>query len=185
MAEPKLNAGYPGTVLGLGRPPGGEWLPTPVFLPEEFHGQWSLVGYSPGGCKESDMIERLSLFFLPTCIWSFSFYMLISMVSFTNNGTPNNMLSQISLSGQLEHFIGSNFCHFSPSHLLFSLYWNFNSKSFDMSKLLPSLRKRVRRKFLLKDYRWIHVCPLCFQNYCKVITMCELERGKGMGDNGT
>ena len=124
-------------------------------------------------------------FFLPTCIWSFSFYMLISVVSFTNNGIPNNMLSQISLSGQLEHFIGSNFCHFSPSHLLFSLYWNFNSKSFDMSKLLPSLRKRVRRKFLLKDYRWIHVCPLCFQNYCKLITMCELERGKGMGDNGT
>ena len=60
MAEPKLNAGYPGTVLGLGRPPGGEWLPTPVFLPEEFHGQWSLVGYSPWGCKESDMIERIT-----------------------------------------------------------------------------------------------------------------------------
>ena len=24
----------------------GEWLPTPVFLPGEFHGQRSLVGYS-------------------------------------------------------------------------------------------------------------------------------------------
>jgi len=24
-----------------------EWLPTPVFLPREFHGQKSLVGYSP------------------------------------------------------------------------------------------------------------------------------------------
>ena len=24
-----------------------ERLPTPVILPEEFHGQWSLVGYSP------------------------------------------------------------------------------------------------------------------------------------------
>jgi len=23
-----------------------EWLPTPVFLPGEFHGQGSLVGYS-------------------------------------------------------------------------------------------------------------------------------------------
>ena len=31
-----------------------EWLLTPVFLPGEFHG---LVGYSPCGCKESDMIE--------------------------------------------------------------------------------------------------------------------------------
>jgi len=28
--------------------------PTPVFLPGEFHGQKSLVGYSPWGCKQSD-----------------------------------------------------------------------------------------------------------------------------------
>ena len=34
-----------------------EWLPTPVFLPGEFHGQRSLVGYSPSGFKESDTIE--------------------------------------------------------------------------------------------------------------------------------
>ena len=26
-----------------------EWLPTPVFLPGEFHGQRTLVGYSPWG----------------------------------------------------------------------------------------------------------------------------------------
>ena len=29
----------------------------PVFLPEEFQGQISLVGYSPQGCKESDTTE--------------------------------------------------------------------------------------------------------------------------------
>ena len=34
-----------------------EWLPTPVFLPEKFHGQRSLVGYSPWGNKTSDMTE--------------------------------------------------------------------------------------------------------------------------------
>ena len=32
--------------------------PTPVFLPRESHGQRSLVGYSPGGCQESDMTEH-------------------------------------------------------------------------------------------------------------------------------
>ena len=32
-----------------------EWLPTPVFFPGESHGQRSLEGYSPWGCKESDM----------------------------------------------------------------------------------------------------------------------------------
>ena len=34
-----------------------EWQSTPVFLPGEFHGQRSLVGYSPWGPKESDMTE--------------------------------------------------------------------------------------------------------------------------------
>ena len=34
-----------------------KWQPTLVFLPENCHGQRSLVGYSPWGCKESDMTE--------------------------------------------------------------------------------------------------------------------------------
>ena len=38
--------------------------PTPVFLPGKFHGQRSLVGYSPWGPKESDMTEGLSMHFL-------------------------------------------------------------------------------------------------------------------------
>ena len=38
---------------------GVKWQPTPVFLPGKFHGQSSLVGYSPSGRKESYMTERL------------------------------------------------------------------------------------------------------------------------------
>ena len=34
-----------------------EWIPTPVFLPEKFHGHRSLAGYSPQGRKESDTTE--------------------------------------------------------------------------------------------------------------------------------
>jgi len=34
-----------------------KWQPTPVFLPEEFHGQWSLTAYIPWGHKESDMTQ--------------------------------------------------------------------------------------------------------------------------------
>ena len=33
------------------------WQPIPVFLPGEFHGQRSLVGHSPLGCKESNTTE--------------------------------------------------------------------------------------------------------------------------------
>ena len=36
------------------------WQPNPVFLPGEFHGQRSLVSYSPQGLKESDTTERLT-----------------------------------------------------------------------------------------------------------------------------
>ena len=43
-----------------------KWQPTPVFLPGGFHGQRSLAGYSPGGRKESDMIERLNTH---TIVW--------------------------------------------------------------------------------------------------------------------
>ena len=30
-----------------------DWLPTPAFLPGKSHGQRSLVGYSPWGCKRA------------------------------------------------------------------------------------------------------------------------------------
>ena len=34
-----------------------KWQPTPVFLPGESHGQWSLAGCGPQGHNESDMTE--------------------------------------------------------------------------------------------------------------------------------
>ena len=37
-----------------------KWQPTPVFLPGEFHGQRSLVGYSPRGHKKLDTTEQLN-----------------------------------------------------------------------------------------------------------------------------
>ena len=37
------------------------WVPTPVFLPGEFRGQRSVVGYSPKGLKELVTTERLSV----------------------------------------------------------------------------------------------------------------------------
>ena len=38
-----------------------EWVPSPVFLPGESHGQRSLAGYSPWDCKEADTTEWLTL----------------------------------------------------------------------------------------------------------------------------
>ena len=63
--ESACNAGDTGLIPELGRSPEEgngfpspmEWEPTPVFLPGESHGQRSLVGYSPWGCKELDMTK--------------------------------------------------------------------------------------------------------------------------------
>ena len=55
--------------LGLEIPWRREWLPTPVFWPGEFHGQKSLVGYSPWGHKR-DTNEQLSLGVAVVIFWS-------------------------------------------------------------------------------------------------------------------
>ena len=47
-------------ILGLRRYPGVR-NGHPVFLPGKFHGQRSLVGYSPWGHKEADTTEQLSI----------------------------------------------------------------------------------------------------------------------------
>ena len=45
-----------------------QWQPTAVLLPGKSHGQRSLVGYSPWGCEELDMTERLQFHFSLSCI---------------------------------------------------------------------------------------------------------------------
>ena len=67
VKNPPANAG---DIREVGSIPGEEkrpwtrkWQPTLVLLPGESHGETSLVGYSPWGCKESDMTERLHFHF--------------------------------------------------------------------------------------------------------------------------
>ena len=61
VKTPSANAGEArdlGSIPRSGRSPGeGNGNPTPVFLPGEFHGQRSLVGYSPWGHIELDATE--------------------------------------------------------------------------------------------------------------------------------
>ena len=54
------NVGYLGSIPGSGRSSGEEnGNPLQYSCLEKSHGQRSLVGYSPWGCKELDMTERL------------------------------------------------------------------------------------------------------------------------------
>ena len=59
--ESTCNAGDLGSIPGLGRSPeGGPGNPLQYSCLENHRGQKSLAGYSPWGCKESNMTERLS-----------------------------------------------------------------------------------------------------------------------------
>ena len=59
--ECTCNVGDTGAAVwfpGSGRSPGGgSGSPLLVFLPGRSHGQRSMAGYSPKGCKKSDMTE--------------------------------------------------------------------------------------------------------------------------------
>ena len=62
------------------RSPGWEdplekWQPTPVSLPRKSHGQKSLVGCSPWGCKGSGTTERLTLTYLPFSYGKFYYFL--------------------------------------------------------------------------------------------------------------
>ena len=59
--ESTWNVGDLGLIPGLGRSPrGGHGNPLQYSCLKNPHGQRSLGGYSPWGCKESGMTERLS-----------------------------------------------------------------------------------------------------------------------------
>ena len=59
--ESTSNAGDPGSIPGSGRSRGGgHGNPLQYSCVENHRGPRSLVGYSPRGCKESDMTEQLS-----------------------------------------------------------------------------------------------------------------------------
>ena len=60
--ESACNVGDVGSIPGSGRFPGRRHGNPPQYsCLENPHGRRSLAGYSPWGCKESDMTERLTL----------------------------------------------------------------------------------------------------------------------------
>ena len=59
--ESACNVDDLGSIQGLGRSPeGGHGNPLQYSCLKNPHGQRSLVGYSPWGCKELDTTEQLS-----------------------------------------------------------------------------------------------------------------------------
>ena len=95
VKNPPANAGDArgvDLIPGSGRSPeGGKWQPIPKFLHGKFHGQRSLVGYSPWGHKKSDIIEVTE----HSCTHSASSVQLLSCVRIF--ATPRTAARQASL----------------------------------------------------------------------------------------
>ena len=95
-------------IPGLGRSPGGgngKWLQYSCL--ENSHGQRSLVGYSPWGCRESDTTE-------PACTGRLSWFLVsICRDAFSLNPT---LIRPLSLSTRLNAIL-----HNRDLHLLFNL----------------------------------------------------------------
>ena len=69
-----LQCGRPGFDPWVGKIPWRrKWQSTPGLLPGKSHGQRSLVGYSPRGCKESDTTERLHYIVICICRCTYKF----------------------------------------------------------------------------------------------------------------
>ena len=48
---------------------------TPIFLPGEFHGQWSLAGYSPCACHITDTTEATQHAHMHITLWGSFIYL--------------------------------------------------------------------------------------------------------------
>ena len=98
-----------------------KWQPTPVFLPEKSHGWRSLVGYGPGGCKESDTTERLHFLFTFNC--------------YTRNFYNKNVLCRMYFMVCLFSGTGKWCCDESPCSL--GMFCSKSSRGYD--KMINSL----------------------------------------------
>ena len=98
-----------------------KWLPTLVFLLEKFHGQRSLVGYSPWDRKELNVIEH------------------VHTHTHTHTHTQLYMDSSNKMSGLIQSsfcFLGSNK---GPLYFFFNLFFSFWLSCVLVATLWPSL----------------------------------------------
>ena len=100
-----------------------KWQPTPVLLPGESHGQRSLVGHSPWGCKSqtrlsdftftffhlnwSRLIHFLNYYFIDdylSMLWLLQFYLCIFMIYLYNMYLYHSIVKLIGIQHPLSVF---------------------------------------------------------------------------------
>ena len=87
VKESECNAGDLGSIPGLGSSPGGgQGNPLQYSCLENPHGQRSLAGYSPWGCKESDMTAQHTAAITLGLLWK----LLSKVVNYSSQSRKKN-----------------------------------------------------------------------------------------------
>ena len=120
--ESAFIVGHPYLIPGSRRFPWRwEWLPTPVFLPGDFHRQRSLVSYSPWTCKRArhDWTTKYFCFFiLIFCSVSFTTLVIefaISLHPVTSNIAPGSLTKNTWRGPYCMVWVHSPCCYFQSS----------------------------------------------------------------------
>ena len=93
-----------------------QWHPTPVLLPGKSHGRRSLVGWSPWGCKESDMTEQLHFHFSLPCLGAGNGHPLSVLAwRIPGTGEPGGLPSMGS------HRVGHDWSNLAARYSIYSL----------------------------------------------------------------
>ena len=89
-----------------------KWLPTTVILPGESHGQRSLVGYSPWGCKKCSYARCISINNCYVFLMTRPLYHYIMSIFVSHHLFLKSTLSDTSMATQLSfgcHLLGGPF----------------------------------------------------------------------------
>ena len=175
-----------------------KWQPAPVFLPGEFHGRRSLVGYSPWGRKESDTTERLSDWALmqAACWWrwliavaqlvlfirSFDNYSRVCLFLFLNipftNGLDRVRLKNFLAKRRLASFLYS-FRHLHAFNLLGKSAICLKARQMKGETNLSCPFPSALHTLLCFNYGWPgyqYKNQSCFRTFCVMVRVPEEEQ---------
>ena len=162
-----------GSVPGSGRSPcSRKRQPTPVFLPGESHGQRSLAGYNPWGCKKLDMTEySLTHLRNPIHVASFWWCFLGSSVVFPYSVWHTFLFSRSSSDFTIHPFKAI----VSLTILLAPGRQNPSFLYFQNLKLPVNKLQKVTRKMNLVMFCWEHTMPIYLAN-TPICLVCVLRK---------
>ena len=102
-----------------------KWQPTSVFSLGEFHCQRSLAGYSPWGCKESDMTEWLSTHMhIKILTWTVLSEETLNMYDSSNLFNRTRQASKLKLLGLKKFWESPSFLQAQRARRMYQILWS-------------------------------------------------------------